>query len=563
MVAPLILRNALRQLHPPRLRRVTGIPWVRHASSNTSNGSYRNLILGVVGAGSLAGGAIVGYPFLSSKDEAAKVEQAEIVFEEPRKSKKPASVSSQQAHLKNSLEHPGVYAWGSNAGRVVAPDSTEAVIKTPRRIPYFDGQVLRDLKLDRNFGVAVTEKGDLVQWGSGFSKTDSTPTVTLKAKNISKVAISRDRIIALSSNGSVYSIPVAAADQTASGQNYRTLKPKNLGWREKIVDVSSGLDHCLMLTSNGRVFASASSSEEFPSKGQLGIPKLTWLTRPEGPYDQPHEVTGLGKSPIKAIATGDFHSLVLDVNGNAFSFGDNSSGQLGLPLDPLRPFIDAPSPLPLDKLSGGPRLSRKVTSIAAGGLNSFFTTEGTQPTSESGQALVPPSTAGKVVAETWACGEGIYGSLGTGKWTHSSSAPTKIKALSDLFEYDEKTKSVSPIRLAYITAGSTHVCAVMDNSTQPPSSQSDFTFGEDALLWGGNESYQLGTGKRNNLNAPAYIAPLDGVRDFHAVGRSVPQRFQVTPKTTVRLGEGDSGRKVSVEQRVECGRHATAVYSAV
>ncbi|KAM7183730.1 Regulator of chromosome condensation 1/beta-lactamase-inhibitor protein II [Naviculisporaceae sp. PSN 640] len=563
MVAPLVLRNALRQLHPPRLHRVTGIPWVRHASSNTSTRSYRNLILGLVSAGSLAGGAIVGYPLLFPKDGATKVEQAEIVFEEPRKSNERASVSSQQAQLKNSLEHPGVYAWGSNAGKVVAPDSTDAVIKTPRRIPYFDGQVLRDLKLDRNFGVAVTEKGDLVQWGSGFSKTDSTPTVTLKGKNISKVAISRDRIIALSSDGSVYSIPVAAADQTAPGQSYRTLKPKNLGWREKVVDVSSGLDHCLMLTSSGRVFASASSSEEFPSKGQLGIPKLTWSTRPEGPYDQPHEVTALSKSPIKAIATGDFHSLVLDVNGNAFSFGDNSSGQLGLPLDSLKPFIDTPSPLPLDKLSGGPRLLRKVTSIAAGGLNSFFTTEGTQPTSEPGQAVVPLRTAGKVVAETWACGEGIYGSLGTGKWTHSSTAPTKIKALSDLFEYDEKTNSVSPIRLAYITAGSTHACAVMGNSTESPSSRNVSNFGEDALLWGGNEYYQLGTGKRNNLNAPAHIAPLDGVSDADTVGRTGPQRFQVTPKTTVRLGEGSSGRKVSFQQRVECGRHATAVYSAV
>lgn len=564
----LILGNALRQLHPPRLRAVTGIPWMRHASSNSRRGSYKNVILGLVGAGALAGGAVVAYPVISSRDEGRKIEQAEIIFEEPQKLKKQRhdTLSSQQEQLKNSLEHPGVYAWGSNAGKVVAPDSDDAVIKTPRRISYFDGQVLRDLKLDRNFGVAVTENGDLVQWGSAFSKTDTSPIVTLKGKNISKVAISRDRIIALSSDGSVYSVPVAASDQTAPGQSYRTLKPRNLGWREKVIDVSSGLDHCLMLTSTGRVFAAASSSEEFPSRGQLGIPNLTWNTRPEGPYDQPHEITALREYPIKAIATGDLHSLALDINGNVFSFGDNSSGQLGLPLDPLKPVIDAPSPLPVEKLPGGSRVLRKVTSIAAGGRNSFFTTEGTHLTTKStqaAQAAVSSPTPGKVAAETWACGEGIHGSLGTGKWTHLSDAPTKIKALSDLFEYDETANSLSPIRLAYITAGSTHACAVLNNYTQAPSSQAVATFGKDALLWGGNENYQLGTGKRNNLNTPAHIAPLDRVCEESAVGRAGPQRFQVAPRTTVRLGERGSGRKVNVEQRVDCGRHTTAVYSAV
>ena len=514
----------------------------------------------------------MAYPLVFPQQQPPQVEHVEVEFEQSRKpalskEQKRASVSSQHQQVKNSWEHPGVYAWGSNTGKVVAPDSNDAVVKTPRRIPYFDGQILRDLKLDRNFGVAVTENGDLVQWGTAFSKADSSPTVTLKGKNISKVAISRDRIIALSSNGSVFSVPVAASDQTTSGQSYRALNPKSLGWREKVVDISSGLDHCLMLTSKGRVFSAASSSESFPSKGQLGIPKLTWNNRPEGPYDQPHEITALGSSPIKAIATGDFHSLALDSNGNVFSFGDNSSGQLGLPLDPYKPYITAPSALPVEKLSGGTALMRKVTSIAAGGHNSFFTTEGTQaPSTGASQALVPAKTPGKVVAETWACGEGIYGSLGTGKWTHTSTAPTKIKALSDLFEYNEATNSVSPIRLAYITVGSTHACAVMDNATQLSASQSvsenDTNFGEDALLWGGNENYQLGTGKRNNLNAPAYIAPLDGVQVDVGAGRKESQRFQITPRTTVRLGEGRSGKKVSVEQRVECGRFTTAVYSA-
>jgi alpha-tubulin suppressor-like RCC1 family protein len=530
------------------------------------------------------GAAVAAYAYLypqPSPAAPAEAEKTEMVYEKRRKT--PASreenrdlVSSQHLQIKQSWEHPGVYAWGSNAGKVVAPDSNESVVKTPRRIPYFDGQILRDLKLDRDFGVAVTENGDLVQWGTAFNKDSAAPVVTLKGKDISKVATSRDRIIALSPNGSVYSIPIRSSDQALgekpaeqssgfwssgpSSTNYRSLKPRNLGWGEKVVDVKSGLEHCLLLTSSGRVFSAASSAEEFPSKGQLGVPGLTWETRPAGPYDQPHEVKELAGARIKAIAAGTFHSLALDNQGRVFVFGDNSFGQLGLETKVPGSYVDTPSLLPLKKLYSGTDMVGKATSIAAGGENSFFTVDATKTHGQN------PSEVGRTTADTWVCGSGIHGSLGTGKWTHMSEVPTKIKALSGMYEYDEKTKRMAPIRLAHLAVGSTHVSAVLDNATHltasSTSSATDTNFGADVLWWGGNEYFQLGTGKRNNVNVPAYMGPLDGGKADAAMGRKgEEQRFQITPRTTVRLGEDGKGRKVSVEQRVECGRHVTAVYS--
>lgn len=521
-------------------------------------------------------GALWAYPYLvKPQEEPAHPEPAEIIFEKPRKRSASKEedrdlVSSQHLQVKNSWEHPGVYAWGSNTGKVVAPDSNETVIKSPRRIPYFDGQILRDLKLDRDFGVAVTEKGDLVQWGAAFSKDSVAPAVTLKGKDLAKIAVSRDRIIALSSNGSVYSVPVAKADQAAGAKettkswiplwsetattSYRSLKPENLGYGEKVVDVKSGLEHCLLLTSKGRVFSAASSSEEFPSKGQLGVPGLTWQTRPAGPFDQPHEIPGLRGLKVKSIATGAFHSLALDSEGRVFSFGDNSTGQLGFETS-LGTGVDAPTLLPINKLYRGTNLQPKVTSIAAGGLNSFFTVDAIKTQGQT------PGELGRVVADTWACGEGIHGNLGTGKWTHVSATPTKIKSLSSLYEYDEATNHVVPIRLSRLAVGNTHACAILDNLTHLSASSktaaSDTNFGADVLWWGGNEYYQLGTGKRNNVNAPVYIGPLDGGQAdaIHA------GRFQITPRTKVQLGEGGKGRTATVEQRVECGRYVTAVYS--
>jgi hypothetical protein len=224
--------------------------------------------------------------------------------------------------------------------------------------------------------------------------------------------------------------------------------------------------------------------------------------------------------------------------------------------------LDVPARLPVDKLYNGTNMEPKVTSIAAGGSNSYFAVDATKVAKRS--SIVPVRDVGKVVADVWTCGEGIHGSLGTGKWTHISTAPTKIKALSNLNEYDEKTNSVVPIRLAHLSVGSTQVAAVMDNATNVAASgqtsHHDTNYGADVVFWGGNECYQLGTGKRNNVSTPTYISPLDGAQG--EVGRGETHRFQITPRKTVRLGEGGTGRAASIEQRVECGRAVTAVYSA-
>jgi alpha-tubulin suppressor-like RCC1 family protein len=526
----------------------------------------------------IGGGCLYAFGYPQSLHAEAIPAPAELKFEERRRKASSREenrdlISSQHLQVKKSWENPGVYAWGNNIGRVVAPDSDEVNVKTPRRIPYFDGKIIRDIKLDRNFGAAITENGDLLQWGTAFSSNCSEPTPTLKGKNLVKLAISRDRIIALSSNGSVYSISASHADQVSESKplesswfpfwnsrskiSYRTLKPSNMSWGEKVSDISSGLEHCLLLTSQGRLFSAASGTEDFPSKGQMGVPGLTWTTRPQGPYDQPHEISTLRGFEIAKIAAGDYHSLAADTMGRVFAFGDNACGQLGFDFNPESPTIDAPSLLPIDKLYKGTNMVPKVTNIAAGGSNSYFTIDATRV---AGQGEEDPRGLGRVTADTWACGQGIWGGLGNGRWTHVQGTPTKIKALSGLFEYDEVKHIVIPIRLAQISVGSTHMSAVMNNVTHvganDGSSENDTNWGADVLWWGGNEFYQLGTGKRNNVSNPVYIAPLDVEADKEK-GRREEHRLQITPRQMIKVG----GRNVSVEQRIECGRGVTAVYS--
>ena len=548
--------------------------------------------------GTAAAGAYY-YPQLKATfletEEPVQRPKAQPVFEKARR--QPVSkeenrdmISSQHLQVKSSWEHPGVYAWGANSGKVIDPDSNDKYIKLPRRIKFFDDQILRDLKLNQDVGAAVTEKGDLVQWGLGYSKDDPRPTTTLKGKDLIKIQVSTDRVIALSRGGDVYSLPSSRDDLERGAKeeqqksswslwssggkeklSFRRLTPSGLAWGEKVTDISSGLEHCLLVTSKGRVFSAVSTAAAYPSRGQMGIPGLSWETRPNGPYDQAQEIITLKGFDVKQIATGEYHSVVLDKVGRVFSFGDNTYGQLGLETDGAASFVVAPIMVSLNKLYAGMGtvpVAPVVTSVAAGGMNTFFTTDAELPAAQGqSRAVVPSARMPRTVSDLWACGQGVVGSLGTGKWTHVCDAPTKVKALSSLFEFDERTNKNMPIKLKSLVVGATHSAAVMDNLTETNigrgSSQNETNWGADVMFWGGNEHYQLGTGKRSNMNAPAYIGPLDGgAGDADNGRRGEVHRLCLTPRQTVRIGQGGKGRTVTLEQKVECGKYITGVYSA-
>ncbi|KAI9670267.1 MAG: hypothetical protein M1831_006481 [Alyxoria varia] len=598
-------------------------------------------------------------------------EKAELVFEDTQKRAQGArtkeesrdQLSSQHLQVRKSWENPGAWVWGANDGKVASPEGRESMVRNPKWMAAFDGMLLRDLKLTRGFGAAINEEGDLLQWGLAFNDMEPdeeapiskvkknnnnvapapnlSPVKTLQGKNLSSLAISRDRIIALSSTGAVYSLSTSSTEQTQGPKplettwgifpsrspiSYRTIHPSTLSWNERITSIASGLDHALLLTNRGRVFTAASASESFPSKGQLGIPGLTWFTLPKDqPFDTPHEVHGLSGFKIRAVAAGDQHSVALDKQGRVFAWGDNGRGQLGIG-DTSRDaiFLDAPSLLPVSKLYAGTLHRPHVRAIYAGGNTTFLSIDAERvaspqdiPDDASNETVSAHFRGlGKITADVWACGHGIWGQLGNGRWTHVQSLPTKILPLSGLFEYDEAARRAVPIRVRDISVGANHCAATFDNVTmtdvavpyssssasasqsssassalwssspsttttttsstsssspqqaqqQPQQQQQqppklDTNWGSDVLFFGNNEHFQLGTGKRNNVVVPTYIRPLDRTAEVTEGKRprGEEHRFHATPWTKVRVGD----RWVGFEQRVVCGRGVSAVYSGV
>ncbi|XP_043726684.1 probable E3 ubiquitin-protein ligase HERC6 isoform X1 [Cervus elaphus] len=115
--------------------------------------------------------------------------------------------------------------------------------------------------------------------------------------------------------------------------------------------VSCGKEHSLAVCHKGRVFAWGAASE-----GQLGIGELKEATF------IPKKIKTLAGIKIIQVACGHYHSLALSKDGQVFSWGQNSHGQLGLG----KKLPSQASPQRVKSLEGIP-----LAQVAAGGAHSF------------------------------------------------------------------------------------------------------------------------------------------------------------------------------------------------
>ena len=86
----------------------------------------------------------------------------------------------------------------------------------------------------------------------------------------------------------------------------------------RISDMACGADHCLLLTDGGAVLSCG-----LGTRGQLGHGDIQ-------PRTEPSLIHALSGLPMKDIACGHWHCLVLSASGDVYSWGWNEHGQLGL-----------------------------------------------------------------------------------------------------------------------------------------------------------------------------------------------------------------------------------------
>ena len=137
------------------------------------------------------------------------------------------------------------------------------------------------------------------------------------SKDVSKMRCLNDgTVFLLLASGAVHE---CVFDTTQSrGLKLSRELPVGGGAGQRVSDIACGADHCLLLTSTGNIF-----SLGLGTRGQLGHGDITSRT-------EPSLVQTLAGVPMRAIACGLWHSLVLSRNGDLYSWGWNEDGQLGL-----------------------------------------------------------------------------------------------------------------------------------------------------------------------------------------------------------------------------------------
>eukprot|EP00924_Labyrinthula_sp_SR-Ha-C_P008248 augustus_masked-scaffold_11-processed-gene-7.57-mRNA-1 protein AED:0.14 eAED:0.88 QI:0/-1/0/1/-1/1/1/0/463 len=143
-------------------------------------------------------------------------------------------------------------------------------------------------------------------------------------------------------------LPCSTSD--FNGTSFQALARGNIADSERVVEISAGFKHLLLLTNTGTPYAVGDNR-----KGQLGCDVVdivgkeqnratdAALTDLEIEFEvvegnrkvlrslQPIDVSFKSRyNPVQQLAAGEVHSMLLTRDGNLYSWGANTSGQLGI-----------------------------------------------------------------------------------------------------------------------------------------------------------------------------------------------------------------------------------------
>ncbi|KAF9476343.1 RCC1/BLIP-II [Pholiota conissans] len=499
--------------------------------------------------------------------------------------------------------------WGSNAERTLCPDMPGGeAVRSPAIAEYLNGVALRDLQLEQTHAACVDARGDVYQWGDGFISRPlngvHAPKLTLRGKNIVQLQLTDDKLYALSASGRVYVLATNSLKQeykpgapTPSSDSWwgtgwfwgedeaidfaEVLPAEPFGWRESFVSISAGKNHLLALTSKGRVFAHP-INKKANEYGQLGFRKFP-IPDPESaitkrnshlhvdlvpksladPYitssrsvrvssstvpsdnlvdiddksirfcPNLFEVPALKGVEIAQVAAGGRSSFARTPSGRVLGWGANEYGQIGLGSNVALDTITVPTEVVLWRFVGNNIKSRCLNVTAGGDLTAFI--------------VERELDSGANTAEILMCGNGQYGGLGNNQYTNVQGNPTRVKTLSGLVQYNDRTQTLDPITPDEVAVSPTgHVLLTLNSSAD-----SAGVGGQDLMVWGRNHESELGNGKRSNVVVPM---PVQAFKD--------QERFMLTSrKAQVKDLHGHVWKRhVKVKQQLVAGHASSVVY---
>jgi alpha-tubulin suppressor-like RCC1 family protein len=217
-----------------------------------------------------------------------------------------------------------VWTWGYNiVGQLGLGDQTDRL--TPTQIPTLSNVVsiaageyhMLALKADGTvWAWGYNDYGQAGQGSTSFAQTTPIQVPIPGGAQIGAIACGGYHCLALGSpSGAVYSWGLNNEGQLGKGDTSVQYSPLSIGWNFR--SISGGGFHTLAIDHSGRPYAWGDDSN-----GQLGD-DAALLDKPS-----PTQVSG-AFTDVVSVSAGGYHSLMVGSTGLAYTWGDDSSGQLG------------------------------------------------------------------------------------------------------------------------------------------------------------------------------------------------------------------------------------------
>jgi RCC1 and BTB domain-containing protein len=196
-------------------------------------------------------------------------------------------------------------------------------------------QKIIDIASGDNHFLALTKSGKCFSWGSnscgklGFHVDDEDFPGYYKPKIINapiyekvvQISCGSDHSLLLTKSGDLYGFGRNKYGQIGCGNNINQWEPIKINrfTEKKIISIACGGQHSLALTDTGKVY-----SWGFNKTGQLGIDNTVNTIE-----NTPVKINLSEDLIIKSISCGFAHSLLLTTDGDIYAFGCNKFCQLG------------------------------------------------------------------------------------------------------------------------------------------------------------------------------------------------------------------------------------------
>jgi alpha-tubulin suppressor-like RCC1 family protein/phosphodiesterase/alkaline phosphatase D-like protein len=370
-----------------------------------------------------------------------------------------------------------IFAWGSNDGGQLGLESSTANRLLPEMLPetLLAGNPLRTIDGGSFHSVALTIDGRLFAWGSngssgrlGNNSTASSPlpvavdvTGVLAGKRVVRVASGDNQSLALCEDGTFVRWGTSSTNRVPEA-----IPMTGALEGKRVARFAVGQGHSVALCTDGTLVSWGSNSE-----GQLGNNSTVASEIPVSVV-----ATALAGKTVTRVAAGNAFSLALCSDGSLFSWGSNSSGQLG-----NGNFTRSTVPVAVNR--GGVLAGKTAVEIATGSSHALVRCSdgtlvswgfnfngqlGNQTTTDSANPVLVLSTgvlAGKTVRSIDAggsfsialCSDGSLATWGHNFYGQLGISNTTQRTVPVLAQFP----AIAGGRLFAASTGNNHVLAVM------------------------------------------------------------------------------------------------------